>query len=295
MAETKTPLPPDEIYTPNGAIVKKTDAYKWKTVDDPGRFLWLSKQVIGVDHSYQREQVNEARVNRIAAELSWVKFGVITVVRRGDRTYWCIDGQHRLLAAKKRSDVAKVPVMLFEVTNKTGEADGFLKINSDRGAVSTFSRFNALLTTRDATAVATQQMVEASGYRFSLDGRKYTVRCLAAVYNAYRTCRESATAAWELCVMLYAGDCPIDNVFSGLFVLERALRKRDPGRSLRDPDNVKIILALGKAELSAAALRMVTVMGKGGPKMQAAGIARAINQKRRKNLVPSLLDGGGDE
>jgi hypothetical protein len=291
-----TTWPDDQVLLPHGGSMSKAEVFGWKTVDKPGKFTWLDKSLIQVDHSYQRDEVNESRINRIASELSWVKFGVITVIQRGDKTYWVIDGQHRLLACKKRSDIDKVPVLIFQVFSKTQEAEGFLKINKDRGSVKTVEAFNALLVARDDAAMATQKMVEASGYKLGRGNAKKTARCVAAIYNAVRLDQESSQVAWDLCVDLYAGESPIDKVFIALFTLQRAIKKAQPTRSLSDMDTRKIILAAGPKKLLASIVDMATALHKSGSKVFAAGVAVLLNSKLKKGCyVPSLMPGTTDE
>ncbi len=286
----------DEIMVPNGGgTVKKVDAYDWKTIDKPGRFTNLDKRRISIDHAYQRDSVVEARVNRIAAELSWVKFGTITVIRRQDGTYWCIDGQHRLLAALKRSDIPRVPCMVFNAFSRVQEAEGFLGINMDRGAVKMFDKFNGLMAANDPVAVAMKEMVEGSGYKIAKGAANKTVQCVGAIYSAVDADERAAYVAWKLCVDLYAGQQPLDRVFLGLFTLERALKKRDATRSLDDVDNRKILLKAGSIAIDKSIRDLSAGLGIGGRRAYGAGVAKLINEKRRSGKVPSLLAGTDHE
>lgn len=69
---------------PHGAKVTKVEAFGWKMIDAPGRFEMIDKVLLRVDHSYQRDTINNKRVNEIASEWSWVSCGTLTVACRPD-------------------------------------------------------------------------------------------------------------------------------------------------------------------------------------------------------------------
>jgi hypothetical protein len=92
----------------------KVARYGWTVTDEPGVLRMLHKDHLLVPAEYQRD-ANEDKVRKIASEWSWLSFGAVIVGHRGGK-YYTIDGQHRVLAAKRRSDVGEVPCVVFKTT-----------------------------------------------------------------------------------------------------------------------------------------------------------------------------------
>ena len=79
----------------------KIERYDWKLLDQPGELRMLNKKVLRVDEQYQRE-ATEPKVKEIARAWSWLACGALLVAER-DGVYFVFDGQHRALAALRRS------------------------------------------------------------------------------------------------------------------------------------------------------------------------------------------------
>src|SRR4051794_31726791 len=88
----------------------KIRQYGWTADNVPGKLIYLPKESLQVDPTYQRP-LNDRKRLRIASAFNWAAFGVLICARRPDGTIWVIDGQHRLSAAMSRSDVRDVPVI----------------------------------------------------------------------------------------------------------------------------------------------------------------------------------------
>ena len=135
----------DYTIMPN---IKKTKMdnirkYGWKVIDKPGEFYLIPKKDLFVDQEYQRMKINEQRINKFASNWSWIKCGVLTIAIRNDQWY-VVDGQHRKLAADKRSDIKHLPCMVFELNDISEEAEAFVSINSSKTNVSGYDnrKFN---------------------------------------------------------------------------------------------------------------------------------------------------------
>jgi hypothetical protein len=289
----RLPVGPDEQYTPGGRVVKKVEVYGWTIEDRPGTYLELDKLRIRVDHAYQRKRVNAARVNRIASRFAWYKFGVLVVFRHStDGTWWCVDGQHRLLAALKRSDIALVPCMVFDCDDVAAAAAAFLGLNADRGAVGTMDKFNALVAGADETAQLVRAMVEGDGYRIAYQDSPKTVRCISAIYRAAQRDFAAAEVAWRVCLEICDPDPPHDRVFTGVFGLERAVRKAGAG-SLLNPNNLRPLKRARQEGILQAIRAASNLRNSGGPRVAAEGVACVVNKGRRSNFVPNMAPGSG--
>lgn len=164
-----------------GRVVTKIDRYGWILRDMPGVFMEIHKRDLNVDHEYQRDKVFVKKVREIAASWSWAGCGAILVAARADGTYWVFDGQHRVMAARMRSDISDLPCLVFECSDKTQEAAGFIVSNTLRKNVTATAKFKALVMTGDETAVYLSKFFESRG--LALDGHSDSagvVSCVSA-------------------------------------------------------------------------------------------------------------------
>jgi len=133
---------------------------------DPGEVPvldWLDTQTIDVDARYQRG-LDEARVERILASFAWDSFGAIVVAPAGDR-YHCIDGQHRLEAAKRHPKIAHVPAVIITSRAVEGEAATFVTVNRDRKNVSQLEMYWAELAAGNPEAQTVAKVAERTNIR----------------------------------------------------------------------------------------------------------------------------------
>jgi hypothetical protein len=91
--------------------LSKVERYGWEMKDEPGELMHVDKKRLRIDHEYQRS-ANEVKVTEITKRFSWLALGAIVVVRRGD-AYYVVDGQHRVMAAMRRTDIATLPCVVF--------------------------------------------------------------------------------------------------------------------------------------------------------------------------------------
>lgn len=175
-----TPLGPDEVLIPSGGRMSKVEVYGWEIVDSPGKFKWIEKGFLNVDDDYQRDNLNLARVVRIASAWSWVRLGTLLVAERPDTSLWVFDGQHRKLGADRRSDITKLPCMVFASTGMRQEAGNFLNVNSDRGPVKSVDTFKAKLVAGDPVATSVKKLIGASKYEVRWSSTKSLPRSIGS-------------------------------------------------------------------------------------------------------------------
>lgn len=283
---TKKKLPPDKILPPQGEPVDKVDVYGWQILDKSGQFRKISKHELNIDHDYQRDHVHHARVNRIASRWSWVRFGVICVVRRPDGTYWVFDGQHRKLAADKRSDIDELPCIVFTSTGPVDESKFFLDSNCDRGAVSMLDRFKALVAQNDAVALSVKSMTERSGYRIQRGKARKSVQCVGVLMRAVASDQESAQAAWDALVAISDHESIVDRVFQGLYAVEKHVKRLELG-SIADAKLRPFLSRLTIRSILRSIAETAAFYGKGGPKVYGEAVLRIMN-KGRQHKIPSL-------
>lgn len=148
---------------PPKAKMTKIARYGWILRDSPGVPEYIDKHELNIDHAYQREKVSLGKVQQIQSSWSWVGCGMILVALRKDGTYWVMDGQHRVLAARNRSDIDELPCLVFSVESKNDEAAGFLVANTQRKPVTAIAKYKAMVLTKDATAMAVDEVLDRLG------------------------------------------------------------------------------------------------------------------------------------
>ena len=148
---------------PSKARMTKVARYGWVVRDCPGVFRNINKHDLNIDHAYQREKVIIKKVQQIQSSWSWVGCGMILVALRKDGSFWVMDGQHRVLAARNRSDIDELPCLVFSVESKTDEAAGFLVANTQRKPVTAIAKYKAMVLTKDTTAMAVDEVLDRLG------------------------------------------------------------------------------------------------------------------------------------
>lgn len=285
---------PDEQRLPRGGVMKKKDIYGWETVDQPGEPTNLDKRLIGVDHSYQRQHINHARVLRIANEFSYVCFNAIAVARRPDGTYWCFDGQHRLAGVMKRADITHVPTMVHHSCGPVDEAKFFLAINKDRGSLVALDAFRCLVTHKEPVALVVNAMIENTGYRVARGGGRQTVQCVGVLLRMAGQDAAAAETAWRMAVRVFDGGAPTDRILQGLYRTERHLKRLELG-SIADQKFTAALLKLTPDRLNRSIVTTSEYHDRGGPLIYGEGVVRLLNHGRRTNLIPSMVKTAEDK
>jgi len=121
----------------------KVERYDWALPGDSGQFRCIPVGDLKIDHSYQRQQVGDGTVIKIARDFSWSMFGVLIAMERANGNLYVVDGQQRLAASIRRGDIDKVPCYVFKSDGKDHEARAFLGLNTSRTKVSAVDKFIA--------------------------------------------------------------------------------------------------------------------------------------------------------
>lgn len=275
--------------------MSKREKFGWSSIpDSPGEFEWVPKGLLLVDHTYQREKIRTAALAEIRANFSWMKLGVLLVARRPDGTLWVFDGQHRKLAADNRDDVKKLPCLIFDVERVVGEAEAFVGVNKARGPMSTTDSFRGSLVAGRETEVAVNAMIEASGYSVAKSEAPRTVKCIGSIVRAFSVDPAATRVAWRVSVEVARGAKIQEELFSGLFYLERFLTREKRG-SITDRNNHTRLVAAGQQEIVAAIRKVEIMLGRGGSKTWANGIIMILNYRRKQaERIPDVFVTDGE-
>jgi len=133
----------------------------------------------------QREKLNQAKVNRIAAHLDMEKLGYPTINTLGDQQR-IIDGWHRIEALKAAGfEDLLLQVQTYAGLSEEEEADMFLILN-DTLAVDAFSKFRAGVNANRPTESDIDRIVRANGLMIthnSSEGGIHSPATLVRIYN----------------------------------------------------------------------------------------------------------------
>lgn len=266
----------------------KVQQYGWELKDKPGDLVWLNKSELHVDHSYQRSAKN-IRVLHIAAKWSWLACGVIVVAKReNEQRFYVVDGQHRVLAALKRSDIERLPCLVFRTESAKEEAAGFYDANTGRRLPTGLEKWKAQLMRGDATTVFVDALIRSSGrVAGNANGGSGEVRCLSSLLRLAETDRERLGRMWPLVADVCKGQTLHERVLEGLLWLEARMPE---GQSLTDKRWRERVTRIGFSGLLESAQRAATFYARGGPKVWGLGMLEAINKGCRIHMA--LADDG---
>jgi hypothetical protein len=159
---------------------------------------WIRADHIRIDPELQR-QLRPEWVRWLAENWDENALDILKLSRRKD-AYYCIDGQHRVFAARLRGE----PTRLFEchVLNnltKPQEAEHFITSNKNRKAVRLYDTFKVSLA-YDPDSQAILKIVESVGLKLSEgagDGQLNAVKACVDVYHG-KPFRSKEPTPWAL-------------------------------------------------------------------------------------------------
>ena len=251
--------------------------YKWELVDEPGELMMVEKWKLHVDTDYQREG-NGAKILEIASKWSWLAFGALIVARREGKL-WVVDGQHRMLAAMKRSDIKTLPCVVFRSKGQSREARGFYDSNSNRKPVSAISKFRALVVAGDETALFVKGILDERGIIVGKESdHPHVLRCIHRAQVLARIDKDAFTEVLDFIVKLCGNTTGIhEQLLGGIYYMHK-----NCGAGLRDSRLKDRLLTVGVLRLVESATRAAAYFAKGGPKVWAQGFLDAVNKGLRE-------------
>jgi hypothetical protein len=126
-----------------------------------GRDMWLRVSDVAIDHTYQRP-LNELQVARMAAAWNPDLAGAIEVSHRADGRYVALDGQQRLVAAR-RAGVEFIRAIVHDHLTIQQEAARFVELNTLRARPKAIDIFNGRLASQEEEALAVRAVIEEAG------------------------------------------------------------------------------------------------------------------------------------
>jgi hypothetical protein len=271
---------------PPKAKIAKIARYGWILRDSPGVPTYIDKHELNIDHAYQREKVSQGKVRQIQSSWSWVGCGMILVALRKDGTHWVMDGQHRVLAARNRSDIDELPCLVFTVESKNDEAAGFLVANTQRKPVTAIAKYRAMVLTKDATAIAVDEVLNRLGIEVS--DTLNTVRQIKCVTKCLKVAADSKETLY-LCLRAYMRLDNAPSINSRMLDGLAWLHKRHG--LLSNSRFVERFSSQDIEELHMSIRRYAAAEGSTAAKVCAAGILTCVNKGLRNKFCANNNDG----
>lgn len=145
---------------------------------------WVPLALMRVSPLAQRE-LNQARVDRIAASFDVEQIGTPTVNERDGR-YYIIDGQHRVAAMNEIGwGDQQVQCFTYKGLTESEEAEKFLKLN-DVLAVSAFARFRVGVQAGREVECDIDRIVRAQGLCVSQDKHEGAISAVGTLTKLYQ-------------------------------------------------------------------------------------------------------------
>lgn len=272
--------------TTHGGRIDKIARYGWSVSDTPGRMQHIHKARLHVDHAYQRN-ANTAKISAIAREWSWVALGAIIVADRGGQFY-VIDGQHRVMAARMRSDIGDLPCVVFATSGLIEEADGFLRSNKNRRPMTSIETFRASLISGHETAVYLQGLFDRNGIEAVGSSNVFGVKCLSIMTRLADQKRQSLEAMFPVAVELARaeGTAVPERIIDALCYLHH----NADGCDLAAPYWRARLVKIGQPALIKAAAEGAAFYARGGAAAWASGMLQAINKGLRNKFAIRSID-----
>lgn len=283
MTDRLTRLVPIELTN------RKTDKikhYKWSDAGTKGELLWIPKGDLHVDHKYQRV-ATERRTLKIAGDWWWMACGTISVARRSDGVLVVFDGQHRVLAAMRRSDVTDLPCIVFDSANVAEEARAFLDMNTGRKPLTAVAKFPAKIEKGDEVAIRLSRLISSSGRYggMSTTSSASTIGCIAALESCAMRNFPALERVFPLIKDLCEGSAMHKQIVQALHYIE-CQHESDSFSISVDPWRSRF-MAIGFDGLLRAAKNYSLARGKSTEVSWAIGMASAVNKgMRSRKLLP---------
>jgi hypothetical protein len=254
----------------------KIARYKWSDPGALGKFLLIDKHELHVDHAYQRSPEGVSKITALTKDFNWRAFGTVHVALRPDGKWFVFDGQHRVLAAMRRSDVKFLPCMVFELDTVKEEAESFLSVNTCRRPIGSIAKHNARVAASDPLALfldrcfSDLRLVAANTATYG--GQ---IKCLTICYKLAAADKDLFRDVLRLVSDLsYAENVPVkESLLSGLFWLAARLPN-----GVNTPRFEQRVRQKGQFALEQAVYRAAALYARGGERIFGIGILEELNK-----------------
>jgi hypothetical protein len=243
----------------------------------------IDLESLQIDRSYQRhDYINNKVVRSIANDFNELLVGVVTVGKRQDGSLWVVDGQHRVLGAKKKG-LKQLTCVVFDSRGSEHEAEVFYELNTRRTGINCISIYKALLTQGEEATVSIQQLLDKYGFAIG----KKTGEFGAA--NAIRETYKAGVLDRVLHVIkeAFGGDSKSWKWMFGSshFIQMMTLIYRRHGEEIDDARMALVLARLGYHDYQKLASRFAGTTGNRAIRIAPEFIETIYNNNLRKNRI----------
>jgi hypothetical protein len=259
----------------------KVARYGWTVTSDKGRFRELDKRLLQVNPEYQREAF-KAKQLELASNWSWIACGVLTVAHR-DGLYWVVDGQHRKLAADRRSDIQALPCLVFDVLDVKDEARAFLATNTNRKPVTAMGKFKALTIAGDEAARLVDDVIKSCGLRLATASKEVgDFKAVAWALSAAKDDPQTFVSVMRLASDLALAErTPVHHhIVKGLQYINSRIDGGIDAKRFNDR-----AMKVGMAALHRGAISAGEYYSAGGSRVYALGMMEVLNKGLQNKIV----------
>jgi hypothetical protein len=261
--------------------------------DVPPDMKWIHKSQLEADPTYQRD-ANLTKIKSIARDWSWKALGALHVAQRSNGKYLVFEGNHRLLAAKRRPEVQELPCLVFPSKGVVEEAESFLTVNTNRRPLSSIDRFKAQVAVGRPEALLVQELLDSAGYTLSTspaEGKRQT-GAVGALVKSARIDAAVLREVWPLIVKM-AEDGPIPGrLVQSVFYVQKRL-KGTPN-TLREAPWKDRLFKLGLKGLLEATAAAAALEKRSGETVFGRALVTALNRGVRQYKLVLPTKGGQD-
>lgn len=266
----------------------KVARYGWRVTSDKGQFQEVLKSDLLVNNEVYQREATKAKVLALSANWSWISCGTLTVARRKGEL-WVVDGQHRKLAADNRSDITRLPCMIFDVENVSQEARAFLATNRNRKPMTALASFKAECAAGDEVALFVSDVIQNCGLRLTTASTEAgAFKAIALAKSLAATDRDLFVRAMQMGAKLaLTARGPLhQKVLAGIFYVLQNVNSDDVTRLTKRLDQI------GMAAIKRSIDSASAYYAKGGAKVYADGILQAVNKGlQHKFTMPAAMEG----
>jgi hypothetical protein len=260
--------------------IEKVERYDWVKPGDNGRQCKIAVDELKIDNAYQRPEVSDRNTLAIARAFNWVAFNSIVVMERANGDKYVVDGQQRLLAAKRRGDIREVPCVLFKSDGREHEAQAFISLNVRRVKVPAVAKFNASVRAGLNPEKQIAEWLGTLGLSVMEDGKSTNGVCFPAhliqTWNINADCCKRAVKIQRA----VNGTDPLHSAcHDGIFWL------LDNGINVEDFTDKLCRLGGRSAMLRSIRTVEIETNTKANMRIGGIGVLRQINYKRRGNKI----------
>jgi hypothetical protein len=270
---------PHEVSAPTKRT--RIERYQQQAKGRKGALAYVDKYSLRIDNEHYQRKPVVAKVNEIANDWSWIACASISVARRRDGSLWVMDGQYRVLAAMKRSDIGDLPCVIHDVVDIADEAAGFTEINSNRKAMEAAVRLKAMITAQEPVGLLIDSLLRSTG-RTTDNKKKRSVRCIWALMDAARSNADVVKHIWPLLDAVVGDKTMVLQFFKAFLWIEQHM---PDGQSVVDAKIGRRFVEIGYDELLKAAQEAAGYFGKTGGRVWASGMIKRYNHRLTSRLV----------